>query len=243
MPVETLLGIFQLFGPPRTQEDMYTLSGLTHVCQFWRTALINKPQAWATVFVTQDGRRSFVQMWLERSLLVPLEITVDISEHGKPHPLCACEVYQYEILLPNKPNPCEWHFVFEILAEIKYWKRIHTLNILFDGECFHYRDPEKRQLVFWGCQLFTSTPLQLTSLGWKSRGLSYVGSTLPTPLFSPTLRSLSFRGIWDGRLMRVNNLAVLKLEGCIGGISAEVFCTLMLNNRSLQTLSFELVLK
>ena len=216
---------------------MYTLSRLTHVCRFWRTALINKPRAWATVFVTQGDRRSFVKMCLERSLPVPLEITMGIGESGKSHLLCTCERDQHGRLLPSEINPCEWHFVFEILAETKHSKRIHILNVIFGLECFSLQRRER--LALGSCQLLTLTPLELTSLGWNNGGIPYAGRIFPTALLSPTLRSLSFKWIWDGQLMGVNNLAVLKLENCVGELTAEAFRTLMLNNRSLETLSLE----
>ena len=41
LPVEILLKILQLVAPPRTRKGMHILSKLTHICQFWRAALIN----------------------------------------------------------------------------------------------------------------------------------------------------------------------------------------------------------
>ena len=214
---------------------MYTLSKLTHVCRFWRIALINKPRAWATIFVTEDDRRSFVEMCLKRSLPVPLEVTVHASEIGRHHPSCTCDKGLRKRLLPSEINPCEWHFVFETLAESRHSKRISMLNILFYGG---YISPQGRiGLVLGSCQFFTLPFPQLVRLEWKNKSTQYVNHLFSIPPFPPTLRSLSFTGYWHRQLTQANNLTALALESYPDKVRVETFRTLMLNNRSLETLS------
>ncbi|KAF9649839.1 hypothetical protein BDM02DRAFT_1739712 [Thelephora ganbajun] len=131
VPIEIFLRIFQLLAPPQTRDDAYTLLNLTHVCQLWRIALINTPRMWATIFVTGDDRRSFVETWLERSRPVPLEVMVTVSAKEQRYLLCTCGKDGRWRLIPNEINPCEWHFAFESLAQTKHLERIRMLNIHF----------------------------------------------------------------------------------------------------------------
>lgn len=234
VPLELLLRIIQLLAPLRTREDMYTLSKLTHVCRFWRIALINKPRAWATIFVTEGDRRSFVEMCLERSLPVPLEVTVYASEVRRHHPSCACDKDLRERLLPSETNPCEWHFVFEILPESRHSKRISMLNVRFD--CIYISGWQGGiGLALGGCQLFTLPFPQPVSLEWENGNTPYAIHLFSIPPFPPTLRSLSFTGSWHRQLTQVNNLTALTLEH--DEVRVENFRKLILNNRSLETLS------
>ena len=111
---------------------------LTHVCKFWRNALINQPQAWATVFATQSDRRGFVQMCLQRSYPVSLEVTVDAYDCG---PACTCSKEKRPRPIHDVKETCERHFAFESLAHAKHWERIHTLNIQFDDGYLLGRSP------------------------------------------------------------------------------------------------------
>jgi hypothetical protein len=83
VPVEILIRIFQLVAPPCTRNGLYDLSKLTHVCRFWREALMNQPRLWSAVFITQKDRRSFVEACLERSHPVTLEVTVVAKSWAK----------------------------------------------------------------------------------------------------------------------------------------------------------------
>ncbi|KAF9647975.1 hypothetical protein BDM02DRAFT_3116147 [Thelephora ganbajun] len=231
VPVEIFLRIFQLLAPPRTRDDAYTLLELTHVCQLWRIALINTPRMWATIFVTGDDRRSFVEMWLERSYPVPLEVIVTVSAKERHYLLCTCGKDGWWRLVPNEVNPCEWHFAFESLAQTKHLERIRMLNI----HIAYVPRGEPMRLALESCQFFNLPPLQLTSFEWID-GAGYT-RRLAVPHFPPTLRSLSFGGPWHHRLTKVNNLTSFAFGNYSEDISAEAFRTFMLNNQSLETLS------
>ena len=199
--------------------------------------MINNPQAWATIFVTQDDRRSFVEMCLERSLPAPLEVTVDASEKGQCHPRCTCDADLRERLLPNETGPCDLHFVFEALVESRHSKRIRMLNIHFGEPDTSLRSIRSNvELALGSCRFFTLSLLQLTSLDWNDEATPYANHLFSVPPFPPTLCSLSFKGSWHGQLTQVNNLTVFALD-CDLVLNAETFRTFMLNNRSLETLS------
>jgi len=246
IPIDILLRILQLVGPPRTRDGLYALNKLSHVCMLWRLVLISHPRVWATVFITGKDRRSFVEMCLERSQPVTLEVTVDASEEGRARPRgpseercaqprCTCDMDGRGRLLPNEGNPCEWHFQFESLAQKGYSKRIYTLNVGFDGE---YIPPEERQqLALGSCRFFTLPFPNLAGLGWEDDTTEHANHIFSTPPFPPTLRSLSFQGSWGGSATRVSNLVSFTF-GSSGTVSIESIRLFISNNRTLESLSF-----
>ena len=237
VPVEILSEILRLVAPPRNRDDMKTLVKLTHVCQFWRSTLINNPQAWVTIFATVDDRRSFVEICLERSGSVPLEVTMDVYDGWRTYPSCTCEKDAQSRLNPNEVDPCEWHFVFESFAGPRHWKRIRTLNIFLS----HATEVigEHVTLALGGCRFFHLPPLQIVNLEWNDSCTPYADHLFSVSPFPPTLRSLSFEGPWYGKLPKVNNLTSLTLSS--EEADAEDFRKFMLNNPSLETLSLEWV--
>ena len=233
IPLEILFAVFELVAPPRTRNGIYALMELTHVCQFWRNALVNKPQVWATIFATVNDCRSFVEMCLKRSGSVPLEVTVDITSRAEYHPTCTCEADGRSRLISDEVDPCERHFVFESLAEKKHSKRIKALEILFDDSHF----PDGGELALGGCRFFNSPLPQLIHLKWTDVETPYAVHLFPAPPFPPTLRSLSFEGYWFDQVPSIKNLTSLSFTLYQGCISAETFRAFILNNISLETLS------
>jgi len=240
IPVEILLKIFQLVAPPRTRDGLYDLSRLTHVCQFWRTALINQPRVWSSIFVTHEDCREFVEMCLERSHSVTLDVTMNASRWAPVHVGCTCDKDKRGRLLPNERNPCEWHFVFESLATLEHSKRIHTLNI-----DFYLPDdmapPETAELSLGSCRFFTLSFPQLAHLGWNGMWLKHINHLFHNPPFAPTVRSLSFTGSWDGLFTQANNLTSLAFKNLKDNICPETFRLFMSNNRSLESLSLDIM--
>ena len=203
--------------------------------------MINKPDAWATIFATQGVRRSFVDICLERSHPVPLEVTLSAHNKGPAHSSCTCDKDHQLRLVPNEIKPCEWHFVFESLAETRNSNRMHTLDLILD---IGYSSAEKPvPLALESCRFFNIPSLQLTSLKWTDKGpvtktADHLFSASP---FVPTLRSLYLQGSWDGQVMKLNNLTSFTLDQCGPEISAESFRTFFLNNESLEMLSLEYI--
>ena len=197
--------------------------------------LISQPRIWATIFMTRRDRRSFVEMCLERNQPVTLEVTVDASEQGRVHLRCTCDKDNRWRLLPNERNPCEWHFQFECLTQDGHSKRVEKLNIDFDGL---WIPPEHRkQLALGGCRFFTLSFPKLTSLGWEEEITEHGNYIFSTPPFPPALRSLSFKGTWDGSVTQVNNLISFTF-GNYDTINIETIRLFILNNRSLESLEF-----
>ena len=117
--------------------------------------------------MTSKDRRSFIEMCLERSQPVTLEVTVDACEEGRTHPLSTCDEDTRGRLIPNESDPCEWYLQFELLAEAGHSKRVHKLNIDFDG--IHYVPGERNRLTLGSCRFFTlSFPTSRTLNGRKT---------------------------------------------------------------------------
>jgi hypothetical protein len=243
VPIEILLKIFQLVASPRTREGLRSLLELTHVCRFWRAALINQPHMWSTVFATKKDRRGFVEMCLERSQTVDLDVTMDASEWGWAHPGCTCDKDERRVLLPNENIPCEWHFIFEPLATLEHSKRIRTLDIDFRGTYHPIPLVKRREFALEGCRFFSSSFPQLTSLTWNHAGRIYAKHIFSSSPFTPTLSSLSLGGALDGSFTQVNNLTSLTFVNYeIFGPRVESFRLFMLNNQSLESLSLDVLI-
>jgi hypothetical protein len=177
-------------------------------------------------------------MCLERSQPIPLEVTIHVSDEGRSHPRCTCDEDKRGRLIPNETDPCEWHFVFESLTKTKHSKRVRTLNILF----YDSNPPlgEEKRLTLGGCRFFNLPFPQLTNLEWTNRDTLYANHLFSIAPFPPTLRSLSFDGLWHDHFTQVNNLtSFVCTDHYFEKISAETFRTFILNNRSLETLSLE----
>jgi hypothetical protein len=220
---------------------MYNLSRLTHVCRFWRMALINQPRMWSTVFITQEDRRSFVDMCLQRSHPAPLSITLNAFEVAPAHPECECDKDHRGRLLPNERTPCEWHFQFEPLAESTHRNRVRALAINFDGGRIY--ETKSKRLVLGSCRFFTLSFPTLATLEWENETKENAEYLFSTPPFPPSLRSLTFTGAWSDMVMQVNNLTSFTFEGdCAGeGISVEEVRQFLSNNQSLESLQFKFV--
>ena len=144
-----------------------------------------------------------------------------------------------ERLLPNEESPCECHFVFESLATPVHSRRVRTLNI----DLYSSVDPSPRrkgsELVLGSCRSFTLSSPRLTSLGWDGSD-KYTYHIFSNSPFTSTVRSLSFEGSWDGSLTLVNNLASFSFANYEDVICIETFRLFVSNNRSIESLAFEI---
>ncbi|KAF9262501.1 hypothetical protein L218DRAFT_408243 [Marasmius fiardii PR-910] len=86
IPVEILTDIFRYLQPEAffPVPDIPPLVHLICVCRHWRTAALNVPSLWSTI--TLENPKHFhitmVRQWLERSKTCPLELSLDVHDHG-----------------------------------------------------------------------------------------------------------------------------------------------------------------
>ena len=191
--------------------------------------LIGHPRVWTAIFATHRDRRDFVETCLERSQNQPLEVTVDINDQFWVPGGCSCENDGYGKLLQNEESPCEWHFLFELLAQPTVSERIKVLRInsssrvvtpprdlessfdlwthtprLLTRSSFSESFPSGRSwtpvLDLKQCRFFLSTFQRLTTLVWDDQATNYARLLFSAPRPFPELKSVTFEGYWHQSL-------------------------------------------
>ena len=168
---------------------------------------------------------------------------MEAGRFGQVHPDCTCDKGRLGRLLPNKTNPCEWHFQLDSLAESKHSSRVRALEIDFDDISVSFAEGVERvRLASGSCRFFTSSFPQLATLTWRNRETMHANHLFSTSPFTPTLRSLTYMGRWGGMTMGVNNLTSFGYVGDgLNTTRVEDFRLFLLNNCSLESLDLDSV--
>jgi hypothetical protein len=176
-------------------------------------------------------------MCLKRSGDLPLDVRVVVWDPARNRDGCTCDKDAQGRLLPNGANPCEWHFVFEALAETKYTSRITALDC--DFEAFHDAVPPSANtpITLGSCSFFASSFPQLTDLAWNHNYGDRYGQLLQHQSFPRILRSLDFEGPWCDPIPQIRGLTSLTLHR---EYSPEAMRVFLLENQSLESLSLTL---
>jgi len=164
-----------------------------------------------------------------------LDVIVDVSGWGPVYLCCTCDADERGRLLPSERDPCERHFVFELLATPEHSKRIRTLKVDFR----EFYDGERVELVLGSCRFFALPFPQLIGLKWKALRANHSKYTFSHPLFTPTIRSLSFDARWDDSLKQVDHLTSLTLGSDLRGADTETLRLFISGNQSLESLSLK----
>ena len=192
--------------------------------------MVHYPQAWTTVFATEKDHRSIVEMCLERSQPLPLEVTMETCYGFLVPTGCSCDQGEWGEVFPNEKTPCEWHFGFESLAHPRNLERIQVLNTDFPNET------SLQVLKSGNPKILSSSLPQLTTIIWKDDMTKYADNLFPNPLSLPNLRSITVEGRWTPSFIQVNNLISFTMINPMWGIDAEEFRLFVSNNRSLESL-------
>ena len=188
--------------------------------------MIGHPRAWTAIFATRRDRRDFVVACLERSQDQPLEVTVDINDQFWVPGGCSCKNDGYGKLLPNEESPCDWHFLFELLAQPSVSERIKVLRISSSSQVFiPPRALESQFEPSWthlprlltrssisesfsaihswnptldlkNSRFFLSTFQRLTTLVWTDEATNYARLLFSAPGHLPEVKSVTFQGYW-----------------------------------------------
>ena len=197
--------------------------------------LVNCPHIWATIFAARGVRRGVVEMCLERSGRGPLDVMIDVSEYVRLYPGCTCHRDGRGRLLPNEMVPCEWHFVFEALAELRHSTRILSLNVAFYPPSIPAASTGK--VALGSCRFFTLTFPQLSSLDWDNGwGLRFTNYLFSTPPFPQSLRYLTYKGPWSDYFAEITSLTFLKYEANTNPVDPVAFQRFLLHNPNLESL-------
>ena len=79
LPPELLTRILDLAVDHGSEEYAKQVVLLTHVCRYWRTALMSYPRMWSTVYM-KPGDPSVISEWLARSQKTPLTIIAEFKD-------------------------------------------------------------------------------------------------------------------------------------------------------------------
>ena len=151
---------------------------------------------------------------------------------------CTCNKDAQGRFLPNRVNPCEWHFIFEALAGAKHTNRITALDVDFENFRGLVPTSDNTSIVLGSCRFFASSFPQLTDLTWNNshEGFRY-DQLFQHRSFPPTLRSLDLQGAWRDPFLQIRGLTSLALHR---GHNAETLRVFLLENQSLESLSLTL---
>jgi len=75
LPPEVLSHIFELACSPPSAAAMTILVTLTHICRYWRVALLSNPKFWTNIFVRRDTVDFFAECLL-RSRTLPIHLNL-----------------------------------------------------------------------------------------------------------------------------------------------------------------------
>lgn len=220
----------------------------------------------------RQDRRSFVETCLERSQDQPLEVTVDINDKLWVPDGCSCKKTIYGNLLPNDESPCQWHFLFELLAQPSVSERIKVLQISSSSQVLTPPSISRPRFKTWWidppmsptysrfspsvhswspflelekCQFFLTTFPQLTTLVWKDEATKYAHLLFSAPRSLPEVKSLTFEGRWHESLSlcQVNNLTSFTIKKYLYILTTEDFRLFLSNNLSLISLEVSTVIR
>ena len=223
LPPETLAAISEFVAEPRTRESMFEIVKMTHICQYWRSALISYPHLWFTVFV-QKLHKDFVVACLERSRGVPLAVGLDLT-NGDPHryPNGMCEMVGASSgLRIDENNPGHYRTRIDPLLEVEHIRRIRELDVhlsMFDDD---RHDPNHDiRNALGGVEFFTSPLPTLENLRFHvdQDYAIKVYPKFPNDIFRweslpPTkLRHLTLHGCYSDPTQAIRNLTSFELSG------------------------------
>lgn len=221
LPPEIMADISEFVAEPKTRESMFEVVKMTHVCRYWRSALISYPHLWSSIFAN-SGHKDFVAVCLERSQTVPLTVQLDLGD-GRVNDRFGCTCIkdkQPSGIRIDERRPCQYHATISPLLKTAHIQRIRTLDVRldpFDGLAGGGRDEDFWDAL-WGFKFFAIPLPALESLSFHVNHIHGL-LELPNFLFSwssspPTkLCHLSLHGCYDGPVRVVRNLTSLEFAG------------------------------
>ncbi|KAF9781575.1 hypothetical protein BJ322DRAFT_1077010 [Thelephora terrestris] len=226
LPPRIIITISELVAEPRTRESMFELVKMTHVCQYWRSALISFPHLWSSIFVKND-RKEFVAACLERSQRVPLTVSLHLKygtyRNYRESPKCTCFQWSSWTRI-SEENPCSYHTTILPLLHKDHTERIRKLDVrlilvenpdesahgmfmgaLTDLKFFVFPLPLLESLSFDVNPAFESD----VDTYMDFRGYPFRWKTSPPA----SLRHLTLHGCYGGPIPSLQNLTSFELAG------------------------------
>ena len=221
LPPELLARIFDLAIGHGPEERANQIVPLSHVCRYWRTALLSYPRIWSTVYM-KPGHPSMVSEWLTRSQKVPLTIVAEFRD-SYIHPPCRYLASPTATLANNHPAVCSRHqAVLSLDQLLPHRSRIYDLRILlyssdphweeYDEDDEDYRDGEPQLLHH---HFFKETLPNLQLLDFRAAHVEQSRVMIPIPdIFAgdlPRLKKLKYLGVTPSVAGAAKNLVSCKI--------------------------------
>nr|GAT56693.1 predicted protein [Mycena chlorophos] len=199
IPSDVLCLIFMHTLPERRNTAFDETEGpllLMQVCRYWRDLVLDMPRLWAAIHiiipraaVPKEQLTKRLAVWLERSRVVPLSVTMQSTRHAqRPPPM--------EDPNHGPPSPLSL-----LLSEANRWRRVRLALDLPD------ETTQLSGLVQEDVPLLSTFELNLTAPA--ERGNHTFGF-----LSTPSLRRLSFGGGYDAfpRTIQWQNIVALQFH-------------------------------
>ena len=195
LPSEILLRVFGFVNFPLPKKSFSHTLVFSHVCKYWRSAVISNPLFWTNISAGPLTQSGFITLQLQRSSPLPLTLSIQLFQsldcHCKPDPF-----FDDAYFCPHSNNR-DFNRLLEIFTP--YRRRVTTLNVRYlrsfgDKYC---EDVLQHQ--------FFRDPLpNLERLSWVSRSLDPANERedpviTSTKIFSdslPRLRELALVNTW-----------------------------------------------
>ena len=201
---------------------MFKIVKMTHVCRYWRSALISCPHLWSAIFV-QKHHKNFVVACLERSRGVPLTVRLDLIA-GDPHrPNCTWEqIGTASGLRIDEKNHSHYCTRIDPLLEVEHIRRIRKLDFylsIFDDD--RYDSGRNIRNALDGVEFFTSPLPALENLSFHADQdyaikiyPYFPKDTFRWESLRPTgLRHLALHGCYSNPTQAIRNLTSLEFPG------------------------------
>ena len=235
LPPELLTRIFDLSVHPDSKEYTKQLVALTHVCQYWRSAILSYPRMWSTIHM-KPGNPALISECLARSQKASLTILAEFID-PYDHPPCR---YQDSATMAlddaNRLEVCVRHgAVLSLDQLLPHCSRILDLNIVFHSSDPAWDDHEADPILLFH-EFFKESLPNLRRLDFSAFHVEQDRYAIPAPssLFAgyfPCLKELKYLGMFDGPMGTVKNLT-----SCEIGFWPRAAGPTLISNQDLQVL-------
>jgi len=196
--------------------QIYPQGYQSHVCRFWRIALINQHRLWSAVFITQEDRRSFAEA---RLYPVTLGVMVEAEKNWAKSIRIVHGCYPTNLTLASGTSNFNSSLKPSTLTAFVRW----TSNLTATGDLSRKEHGSRWEAVDFSLQLFQNRHPHMEERGRGPRRSSILHPTLCSSFTPPDLHGgleqLSHTGQQPDLLLLRIRSRLHTLENQYGGFS------------------------